>query len=163
VLIRFEVPADPAYAARVTSVLSFLYVRRYLYVGATLGIVGGLGLIILLLGGHQHSPFFAASIVLLVAGVLAIVVLQWTQYAARRRARGSEVDGAYEITDRHIVMRSGTEHHTLPWADVTGVAEVNDLWVLFMGRTPATVIPRTYLSEAEVGELRRFMSDQFGS
>ena len=156
--IRFDVPADPAYAARVATVLSDVYLRKYRYIGFGLIAVGLLGLWVPI-GGKDFdaAPFFT---VILVVGVLSMLFPVWARYAARRRLNGLAVDGGYDINDDTITMRSGTESGDLDWDDVTRVTESRGFWVLFTGRVPYTVIPMEFMSEDDRAALRQFLVER---
>ena len=155
--IQFQVPADAAYAGRVTGVLSWLYLRRYAYVGVALVVIGLVGAAVFELSGRSKSPVVALWTALIVAGVLSLLFVPWVQRTNRRRAGGQAVEGSYDITDERVMMRSGTESHSIAWKEVTGLAEVRDFWVLFVGRTPATVIPQEFMSPEEIETLRAFL------
>ena len=86
-----------------------------------------------------------------------LFALRWN---ARRRSGGYAVDGDYELTDDAIRMRSGTETGSIAWEDVTGVAVTPEFWVLFVGRMPATVIPRGLLTADDAATLERFLADR---
>jgi hypothetical protein len=153
--IRFDVPADPSYAARVATVLSDVYLRKYRFIGFGLVAFGLLGLWVPI-GGKDFdaSPFFT---VILVVGVLSMLFPIWARYSARRRLDGLAVDGGYDINDDTITMRSGTDSGELDWDDVTRVTEARGFWVLFTGRTPYTVIPLEFMSEGDRATMREFL------
>ncbi|WP_327009932.1 YcxB family protein [Dactylosporangium sp. NBC_01737] len=156
--IRFDVPADPAYAARVATVLSDVYLRKYRYIGFALIAVGLLGLW-LPIGGKDFDagPIFT---MILVVGVLSMLFPVWARYAARRRLDGLAVDGGYDINDDTVTMRSGTESGSLDWDEVTRVTESRGFWVLFTGRTPYTVIPLQFMSADDQEALRAFLTER---
>ncbi|MEV4516056.1 YcxB family protein [Dactylosporangium sp. NPDC049525] len=156
--IRFDVPADPAYAARVATVLSDVYLRKYRYIGFGLIAVGLVGLWVPI-GGRDFdaSPIFT---MIVVVGVLSMLFPVWARYAARKRLDGLAVDGGYDINDDTVTMRSGTEHGDLDWDDVTRVTEFRGFWVLFTGRTPYTVIPQQFMSAADQETLRGFLAER---
>jgi hypothetical protein len=156
--IQFEVPADPAYAGRVTNVLSGLYLRKYAYIGAGLVAIGAIGIAGFALKGSSGNPAVSFFIAMVVAGVLSLLFVPWVQYSNRRRSTGNAVEGSYDITDESVRMRSGTESHAIAWDEVTGVTEAHDFWILFIGRTPATVIPREFMSAGDAQELERFLT-----
>ena len=58
--IRFDVPADPAYAARVATVLSDVYLRKYRYIGFGLIAVGLIGLWVPI-GGTSSAVTYPAA------------------------------------------------------------------------------------------------------
>ena len=153
--IRFDVPADPAYAARVATVLSDVYLRKYRYIGFGLIALGLLGLWVPI-GGRDFdaSPFFT---VILVVGVLSMLFPFWARRSARRRLDGLAVDGGYDINDDTVTMRSGTERGSLDWADVTKVTEDRGFWVLFTGRVPYTVVPQQFMTAEQQEALRAFL------
>ncbi|MET7423407.1 YcxB family protein [Dactylosporangium sp. NPDC005555] len=156
--IRFDVPADPAYAARVATVLSDVYLRKYQYIGFALIALGLVGLWVPI-GGRNFDagPFFT---VILVVGVLSMLFPVWARYAARRRLDGLAVDGGYDISDDTVTMRSGDESGELDWDDVTRVTESRGFFVLFTGRAPYTVIPLQFMTAEQQGTLREFLVER---
>ena len=156
--IRFDVPADPAYPGRVAAVLSGLQLRKYGYIGAALVAVGALGLA----GsrevswGDRISPVCVAMVV---GGLLSLLYPPWVRYTARRKSSGYAVEGGYEITDDNIMMRSGTETGGIAWDGVTRVAETREFWIVFVGRMPATVIPRRFMTAEDTETLGRFLAE----
>jgi hypothetical protein len=155
--IRFDVPADPAYPGRVAAVLSGVQLRKYGYIGAALVGAGVIGLAISneVSWGARISP---VSIAMVVAGVLSLLYSPWVRYNARRRSSGYAVEGGYDITEDNIMMRSGTESGGIAWEGVTRVADSADFWIVYVGRRPATVIPRRFMSSADAETLRSFLS-----
>lgn len=155
--IRFDVPADPAYPGRVAAVLSGVQLRKYGYIGAALVGAGVIGLAISneVSWGARISP---VSIAMVVAGVLSLLYSPWVRYNARRRSSGYAVEGGYDITEDNIMMRSGTESGGIAWEGVTRVADSADFWIVYVGRHPATVIPRRFMSSADAETLRSFLS-----
>src|SRR5512142_1163243 len=93
VRITFDVPADPAYAGRVATVLSDVYLRKYAYIGAAMVAVGAIGAFI----GHAHGPVLSFFTTMIVVGVLSMLFPVWMGYSTRRRSTGLAVDGAYDI------------------------------------------------------------------
>jgi hypothetical protein len=160
--IQFQVPADADYAGRVTNVLSWLYLRRYAYVGAALVVIGLVGAAVFALSGRSGSPVVSLWTAMIVAGVLSLLFVPWVQRADRRRSAGLAVEGSYDITDERVMMHSGGERHRIAWTEVTGVSEVRDFWVLFVGRTPATVIPQDFMSAEERQTLQAFLIARAG-
>jgi hypothetical protein len=157
VRIQFDVPADPAYAARVAHVLSEVYLRKYRYIGFGLVAVGLIGLALPLPhsdSGNGATPIFTTIIVV---GVLSLLFPFWVRYSARRRSGGLAVEGSYEITDDNVMMRSGTESGGIAWEGVTKVTEAPGFWLLYVGRVPYTVIPHEFMSEEEQRTLREFL------
>jgi hypothetical protein len=160
VQIRFDVPADPAYAARVANVLSDVYLRKYRYIGLGLVAVGLVGMMVPLPhsdSGNGAVPIFTTIIVV---GVLSLLFPLWVRYSARRRSDGLAVDGAYDITDDNVMMRSGTESGGIAWEGVTRVTETREFWILYAGKTPYTVIPREFMSAEEQRTLREFLVER---
>jgi uncharacterized protein YjeT (DUF2065 family) len=153
--IRFDVPADPAYAARVATVLSDVYLRKYRYIGFVLIAVG----LVLLWApiDLDADPIFA---IIVVVGVLSMLFPSWARYSARKKLNGLAVDGGYDINDDTVTMRSGTESGELDWDDVTRVTESDGFWVLFTGRTPYTVIPQRFMSAADQEAMRAFLAER---
>ena len=154
--IQFDVPADPAYPGRVAGVLSSVQLRKYGYIGAVLVAVGAVGLALARVSGPigRVNPLFVSMVV---AGVLSLLFPQWVRYNARRRSSGYAVEGGYDITDENILMRSGTESGGIAWDGVTRVAETHEFWIVFVGRMPATVIPRAFMSAGDAETLRAFL------
>jgi hypothetical protein len=155
--IRFEVPADPGYPGRVAAILSGVQLRKFGYVGAALVALGAIGLTISreVAWGARISP---VSIAMVVAGVLSLLYSPWVRFNARRRSSGYAVEGGYDITDDNIMMRSGTETGGIAWDGVTRVADTADFWIVYVGRHPATVIPRRFMSSDDAETLRSFLS-----
>ncbi|MEV6929850.1 YcxB family protein [Dactylosporangium sp. NPDC051485] len=156
--IRFDVPADPTYPGRVAAVLSSVRLRRYGYIGATLAGLGVIGLAISRVAdwGEQFQPL---SIALVVGGVLSMLYAPWVRHKARRRSSGYAVEGDYDITDDNIMMRSGSETGGIAWDGVSRVVDTPEFWIVYVGRMPATVIPRQYMSAEDAETLRAFMAE----
>ncbi|GAA0715921.1 YcxB family protein [Dactylosporangium roseum] len=155
--IRFDVPADPAYAVRVADVMSGLYLRKFRYIGLGLVVVGLVGLVVPLPNrdtGIGATPVFTMMIVV---GVLSILFPLWMRYSSRRRATGLAVDGGYDITDDTIMMRSGTESRGIAWEGVSRVVETPDFWILYVGRIASTVVPRQLMAPHDEQTLRAFL------
>ena len=157
--IRFDVPADPAYPGRVAAVLSGIRLRIFGSIGAVLVVAGVIGLAVSwgFGRGEQFAPLWTA---LVVAGLLSMAFPPWVRFRARRRSGGYAVDGSYEITDDNILMRSGTESGGIAWDGVAQVAETPEFWVVFVGRMPATVIPRGFLSAEDARTLEAFLAER---
>ncbi|WP_435587087.1 YcxB family protein [Micromonospora aurantiaca (nom. illeg.)] len=154
--IRFAVPADPSYPARVAAALAAARLRRFGFIGAALAAVGVVGWI-----ASQASARFASLwTALIVAGVLSMLYAPWVRWRARRRSGGYAVEGGYDIDDRNIMMRSGSESGGIAWDGVTRVTETPDFWIVYVGRMPATVIPRWLMSAEDAGRLRAFMVER---
>jgi uncharacterized membrane protein len=160
VRITFDVPADPAYAGRVATVLSGLYLRKYVYIGAALVVIGLVGVAIPLLRGSAGSRAVPVFTAMLVVGALSLLFPAWVRFSTRRRSSGLAVDGGYDITDENIMMRSGTESDGIAWAGVTRVTETPAFWIVYVGKIPSTVIPREFMSAEEEQTLRAFMVDR---
>jgi uncharacterized membrane protein len=158
VRIQFGVPADPAYADRVTGVLSSVYLSKYSYIGGAMAGIGAVGSAAFWLRDDSGGPLVSLFTAMIVVGVLFLLFGPWVRYTNRRRSGGLAVEGTYDITAASVSMTSGEEHHTIDWADVTGVTEVRGFWVLFVGRTPATVIPQEFMSPEEAEALRIFIA-----
>ncbi|MEU8071103.1 YcxB family protein [Micromonospora sp. NPDC049151] len=151
--IRFAVPADPAYPARVAAALAAARLRRFGYIGAALAAIGVIGWI-----ASQASARFASLwTALIVAGVLSMLYAPWVRWRARRRSGGYAVEGGYDIDETNIMMRSGSESGGIAWDGVTRVTETPDFWIVYVGRMPATVIPRWLMSAEQAETLRAFM------
>lgn len=120
--IRFDVPADPAYPGRVAAALSSVRLRRHGYIGVAMAAVGAIAFTLSRgsAWGEQLSPLWLAMIF---GGLLAACYGPWVRWRARRRSSGYAVEGAYEITDENIMMRSGSESGGIAW---DGVAQVKD-------------------------------------
>ncbi|MCX5070315.1 YcxB family protein [Micromonospora lupini] len=157
--IRFDVPADPAYPGRVAATLGGVRLRRYSYVGAVLAVVGAVGLVVSRgsAWGERASPLWMA---MLVGGVLSMLYLPWVRWRARRRSGGYAVEGAYDITDDNIMMRSGSESGGIAWDGVAQVKDTPEFWIVYVGRMPATVIPRWLMSAGDAETLRAFMAER---
>ncbi|MEV6374867.1 YcxB family protein [Micromonospora musae] len=157
--IRFDVPADPAYPGRVAAALSSVRLRRYGYIGAVLAVVGAIGLAVSQgsARGDRIVPLFTA---LVVAGVLSMLYAPFVRWRARRRSDRYAVAGAYDITDDNIMMRSGSESGGIAWDGVAQVRSTPDFWIVYVGRMPATVIPRRLMSAEDAETLRAFMAQR---
>ncbi|WP_410812174.1 YcxB family protein [Micromonospora sp. 067-2] len=155
--IRFDVPADPAYPGRVAAALGSVRLRRYGYVGAVLAAVGatGFGVSRGSAWGEQISPLWLAMVV---GGVLLALYWPWVRLRARRRSSQYAVEGAYDITDDNIMMRSGSESGGIAWDGVAQVRDTAEFWIVYVGRMPATVIPRRLMSVSDAETLRAFMA-----
>lgn len=157
--IRFDVPADPDYPARVAAVLSSVRLRRYGQVGAVLAAVGAVGLAAS--GGFgrggQLTPLW---IPMLMGGLLAMLYAPWVRWRARRRSGRYAVEGAYDITDDNIMMRSGSESGGIAWDGVDQVRESPEFWIVYTSGMPATVIPRNLMSAEDAETLRAFMAER---
>jgi len=157
VQIRFAVPADPAYPGRVAAVLSGVRLRKHGYIGAVLVAVGVIGLVVSRGTGvgDEISPLWMACVV---GGLLLVLYLPWVRFMARRRSGRYAVEGSYEITDDNIMMRSGTASGGIAWDGVARVVDTPEFWIVFVGRMPATVIPRRYMSAEDDQTLGTFLS-----
>jgi len=150
--IRFDVPADPDYPGRVADVLTRVRLRRYGYIGAALLVVGAVGLAV---SRAQFAPLWTAMVV---GGLISLAYAPWVRFRARRRSGQYAVEGSYEITDDNIMMRSGTESGGIAWDGVAQVADTPEFWIVYVGRMPATVIPRRFMSAGDAEMLGTFMA-----
>ncbi|MFC4108270.1 YcxB family protein [Micromonospora zhanjiangensis] len=157
--IRFDVPADPAYPGRVAAVLSDVRLRKYGYIGAALAAAGAIGLVVSR-GYPWGDRVTSLCVALLLAGLLSMLYAPWVRWRARRRSGRYAVEGGYDITDDNIMMRSGTESGGIAWDGVTEVRDTPEFWIVYVGRMPATVIPRHLMSAGDAETLRAFMSDR---
>ncbi|MFG2044636.1 YcxB family protein [Dactylosporangium sp. NPDC048998] len=157
--IRFDVPADPAYPGRVAAVLSGVRLRRYGHIGAVLFAVGAIGLAVAhVVGwGERISQLYVAMVV---GGLLSMLYSPWVRSRARRRSSGYAVEGSYDITDDNIMMHSGSESGGIAWDGVDRVVDTPEFWIVYVGRMPATVIPRRFMSAEDVETLRTFMVER---
>jgi hypothetical protein len=155
--IRFDVPADPAYPGRVAAVLSGVRLRKHGYAGAVLVAVGAIGLALSRVSGWGagFSPLWTASVV---GGLLLMLYLPWVRFRARRRSGRYAVEGGYDITENNIMMRSGTQSSGIAWDGVTRVVDTPEFWIVFVGRMPATVIPRRLMSTEDDQTLATFLA-----
>jgi len=154
--IRFDVPADPAYPSRVAAALTIDQLRKYLYLGAALAATGMAGLAVArsLGWGDQIQPLW------LTGGLLAMLYWPWVRLRARRRSSGYAVEGAYEITDDNILMRSGSQSSGIAWDGVDQVKDTPEFWILYVGQMPATVIPRRLMSAEDAETLRAYLTER---
>lgn len=154
--IRFDVPADPAYPGRVAAALSRVRLRKYGYIGAALAAIGVIGFAASrgFAWGERTSTLWMS---LVTGGVLAMLFEPWVRARARRRSGQYAVDGGYEITDVNIMMRSGSQSSGIAWDGVSRVRDVDDFWIVYVGRMPATVIPRWLMSADDVETLRAYL------
>jgi hypothetical protein len=159
VRIRFDVPADPAYPGRVAAVLSRAQLRRYRYIGAVLMAVGVIGLVVsrALDWGERISPLY---LTLAMGGLLFLLYAPWVRYRARRRSSRYAVAGGYDITDDNIMMRSGSESGGIAWDGVDRVVDTPEFWIVYVGRMPATVIPRRFMTAEDAETLGTFMAER---
>jgi hypothetical protein len=137
----------------VAAALSRVRLRRFGYIGAALAGTGLIGFAASRASGwgEQISPVWMSMVT---AGVLSMLFGPWVRLRARRRSGRFAVEGAYEITDDNIMMRSGTESSGIAWDGVSQVRDTPDFWIVYVGRMPATVIPRRLMSAADVETLR---------
>ncbi|MEU7619900.1 YcxB family protein [Micromonospora rifamycinica] len=155
--IRFDVPADPAYPGRVAAALSSVRLRRFSLIGAALAAAGAVGAAVSW-GFSLGERFASLWWVLLVGGLASVLYAPWVRWRARRRSDDYAVEGGYDITDDNIMMRSGSESGGIAWEGVAQVRDVGDFWIVYVGRMPATVIPRWLMSAGDAETLRAFMA-----
>ncbi|MFC4149838.1 YcxB family protein [Micromonospora mangrovi] len=157
--IRFDVPADPAYPGRVAAALGSVRLRRYRIIGAVLAVVGVIGVVAsrAFASGVRVSPLWMA---IALAGVLSMAYPSWVRWRARRRSGRYAVEGGYDITDDNIMMRSGSESGGIAWDGVAQVRDSGEFWIVYVGRMPATVIPRRLMSAEDAETLRAFMTER---
>ena len=105
--------------------------------------------------GEKTAPLWIAS---LVGGLLLMLYPPWVRFKARRRSSRYAVAGGYDITDDNVMMHSGTESGGIAWDGVTRVVETPEFWIVFVGRMPATVIPRRIMSAEDDQSLGTFMA-----
>ncbi|MET8040364.1 YcxB family protein [Micromonospora sp. NPDC005215] len=154
--ISFDVPADPAYPGRVAAALSRVRLRRYTYIGAVLAAVGAIGLAVSR-GSARADQISPLCMAMVVAGLLSMLYSPWVRWRARRRSSGYAVEGAYDITDDNIMMRSGSQSSGIAWDGVAQVKDTPEFWIVFVGRMPATVIPRRLMSPEDAETLRAYL------
>ncbi|MFD0782539.1 YcxB family protein [Micromonospora azadirachtae] len=157
--IRFDVPADPTYPGRVAAALSSVRLRKYGYIGAVLAAVGAIGFAVSrgFAWGDRVTPLCTA---LVVGGLLSMLYAPWVRMRARRRSGRYAVEGGYDITDDNIMMRSGSESGGIAWDGVAQVRDTPEFWIVYVGRMPATVIPRSLMSAEDAETLRAFMAER---
>jgi hypothetical protein len=155
--IRFDVPADPAYPGRVAAALSSVRLRKYGYIGAVLAAVGVIGSAVSR-GFAWSDRISSLWMAMVVAGLLSMLYSPWVRLRARRRSSSYAVEGAYDITDDNIMMRSGSESSGIAWDGVTQVRDTPDFWIVYVGRMPATVIPRRLMSTEDAETLQGYMA-----
>ncbi|GAB3084058.1 YcxB family protein [Micromonospora schwarzwaldensis] len=155
--IRFDVPADPAYPGRVAAALSGVRLRPFGRLGAALAAVGVVGLVAsgAFGWGDRVAPLWTS---MLVAGLLSMLYSPWVRWRARRRSGDYAVEGGYDITDDNIMMRSGSESGGIAWDGVTRVTDSPEFWIVYVGRMPATVIPRRLMAAGDDETLRAFLA-----
>ncbi|MGY0002412.1 YcxB family protein [Micromonospora sp. I033] len=157
--IRFDVPADPTYPGRVAAALSSVRLRRYGYIGAVLAAVGAIGFAVTR-GFPWGDRVSSLCLAMVVGGLLSMLYAPWVRWRARRRSGRYAVEGAYDITDDNIMMRSGSESGGIAWDGVAQVRDTAEFWIVYVGRMPATVIPRRLMSAEDAETLRAFMADR---
>ncbi|MGN9909933.1 YcxB family protein [Phytohabitans sp. LJ34] len=155
--IRFDIPADPAYPARVAAALSRARLRRYSFVGAVLLAVAAIGLAVSRLV-DWGDRILLLCFTLALGGVLSMLYPSWVRRRARRRSSQYAVEGGYDITDDNIMMHSGSESSGIAWDGVARVVADPEFWIVYVGRMPATVIPRRYLTAEDAETLETFMT-----
>ncbi|MEU8181582.1 YcxB family protein [Micromonospora sp. NPDC049044] len=155
--IRFDIPADPAYPGRVAAALSRVRLRRYGYIGAVLAAVGVVGLV-LSRGSDRADQLAPLWVAVVVAGLLSMLYSPWVRWRARRRSSGYAVEGSYDITDDNIMMSSGSQTSGIAWDGVAQVKETPEFWIVYVGRMPATVIPRHLMSAEDAETLRAHLT-----
>ncbi|MFC0527180.1 YcxB family protein [Phytohabitans kaempferiae] len=157
--IRFDVPADPAYPGRVAAVLSRARLRRYTAIGAVLMAVAAIGLAVsrAVDWGDRISPLFYT---LALGGLLSMLFPPWVRSRARRRSSRYAVEGGYDITDDNIMMRSGSQSSGIAWDGVARVVDTPEFWIVYVGRMPATVIPRRLMTTEDAKTLETFMAER---
>ncbi|TCB90078.1 YcxB family protein [Micromonospora zingiberis] len=157
--IRFDVPADPAYPGRVAAALSSDRLRKYRYVGVVLVAVGVIGFAVSR-GSAWGELALSLWMAMVVGGLLALLYWPWVRLRARRRSSGYAVDGSYDITEDNIMMRSGTESGGIAWDGVAKVRDTPEFWIVYVGRMPATVIPRRLMSAEDAETLRVYLTER---
>lgn len=155
--IRFHVPADPAYPGRVAAALSRVRLRKYTYIGAVLAAAGAIGFAVSQ-GSARGERISLLWMSMVTAGLLSMLYWPWVRLRARRRSGQYAVEGAYDITDDNIMMRSGSESSGIAWDGVAQVRDTPEFWIVYVGRMPATVIPRWLLSTEDAETLRAHMA-----
>jgi hypothetical protein len=159
VRIRFDVPADPEYPGRVAAALSRARQRRYSYIGAVLLALAAIGLAV------SRQVDWGDRILLLcftlaLGGVLSMLYPPWVRLRARRRSSDYAVEGGYDITDDNIIMYSGSESGGIAWDGVARVVDTPEFWIVYVGRMPATVIPRRFMTAEDAETLGTFMTER---
>lgn len=137
--------------------LSAVRLRRYGQIGAALLAVGLAGLAVsrLVTWGTRISGVCFA---LVAGGVLSLLYGPWVRLRARRRSGRYAVEGGYDITDDNIMMYSGSQSGGIAWDGVDRVVDTPEFWIVYVGRMPATVIPRRFLTAEDAETLRTFMA-----
>ena len=137
--------------------LSRVRLRKYGYVGAVLVAAGAIGFAVSrgVAWGDQILPLCMAMVV---GGLLSMLYSPWVRLRARHRSGRYAVEGAYDITDDNIMMRSGSESGGIAWDGVTQVRDTPEFWIVYVGRMPATVIPRRLMPAEDTETLRAFMT-----
>lgn len=157
--IRFDIPADPAYPGRVADVLSRARLRKYSYIGAALIAVA---VIVLAVSRavDRADRIWLFCFTLALGGLLSMLYPPWVRFRARRRSSRYAVEGAYDITDDNITMYSGSQSSGIAWDGVARVVDASEFWIVYVGRMPATVIPRSYMTADDAETLRTFMAER---
>lgn len=139
------------------AVLSGVQLRKYGYIGAALVAVGAIGLAVSreVDWGDRISP---VCIAMVVGGLLSSLYSPWVRFKARRRSGDYAVEGGYDISDDDITMRSGSETGRIAWDRVARVVDSHEFWIVYVGRMPATVIPRRFMSAGDAEMLSAFMA-----
>jgi len=95
---------------------------------------------------------------LFLGGLLSVLFPPWVRSRARRRSSQYAVEGGYDITDDNIMMYSGSESSGIAWDGVARVVDTPEFWIVYVGRMPATVIPRRLMTAEDAETLAAFMA-----
>ena len=107
-------------------------------------------------GDRISSVWFTLAL----GGLLCLLFPSWVRLRARRRSSGYAVEGGYDITDDNIMMYSGSESAGIAWDGVARVVDTPEFWIVYVGRMPATVIPRRYMAAEDDKTLGTFVAER---
>jgi hypothetical protein len=159
--IRFDIPADPAYAGRVAAALGRLYLRKNRLLAIAFILLGLAGLVVPLLDGHPATGAAPGFVAMVVLGAIVMFMPQWMRSAVRRRG-GMSLGGptTVDITETNVTMHRVTSTNGLAWDGIDRVSESKEFWILWVGRFPAMAVPRTLMQPEDAQVLRRFLVDR---
>jgi hypothetical protein len=107
--------------------------------------------------GKRISPLCFA---LALGGLLSLLYSPWVRFRARRRSSRYAVEGGYDITDDNIMMHSGSQAGGIAWDGVDRIVDTPEFWIVYVGRMPATVIPRRFMTAEDAETLATFMAER---
>lgn len=130
--------------------------RRMQFTGMAVVLIAA-ALLALFLGSGRTS-MFGAAVGLMVAGIL-LITLPYRLPAKIMRKNPAVFNQivSYEITEEEVGTTASLGRSAVRWAAFTSGEESPEFWVLRIGQNPAATIPRAYVPEADVAQLRGYM------